>query len=94
MDLIRSIIYILNLNNEKMKKMLLNFAENLISKEQMSKIKGGCSSEIVCQVEVSYPGGYYISTGQCGSSNLAECQSYQPPCPTGSCSMTCDYYYG
>lgn len=77
-----------------MKSLLMKFADNVLSKEDLKALKGGKMPNIVCTVTVSYPGGYSTYMGQCASSSLSECQSYSPPCPVGTCTMECDYFLG
>jgi hypothetical protein len=59
-----------------MKKKLINFAENIISKEQMSKIKGGCGGDGSCSASLD-----------CGNSQIT-CNSLQGNCQTSHSSET------
>lgn len=54
-----------------MKKILKNFAESLISRDQMKKIKGGCESG-TCDVSITCSSG--SKTISCGGSN-GKCKS-------------------
>ncbi len=47
-----------------MKKMLLNFADSLISKEQMSKIKDGCGY-VQCSWTQCWGGDCFDKSGSC-----------------------------
>ncbi|WP_313977595.1 hypothetical protein [Xanthocytophaga flavus] len=55
-----------------MKKAILNFADRLLSKEQMKKIRGGCDqncgTENYYRCVITYPGGLTYSGPGCGPS--------------------------
>ncbi len=60
--------------------MLLNFADSLITKEQMSKVKGGCGGGCTFTFDIGYSG----------------CQTTGPisfyPCSQSSAVSTCEAY--
>ena len=57
-----------------MKKAILGFADRLLSKEQMKKVRGGCGGGgITCYYTI---GGYTYPPGPCGSNNISSCLSY------------------
>jgi len=63
-----------------MKKLVLNFANNLLSKEQMKNVKGGT---IYCTITTD---GVQTS-GACGSSDMNDCYAYS----TDYCSQQYEY---
>lgn len=71
--------------------MFLNFAEQMLSKDQMKKVKGGCGSGVTCTVTCHFQGGpSYSYTGSCGAGSISACMNASPAgigsnCNTSSC---------
>ncbi len=58
-----------------MKKLLMNFADNVLSREQMKSLKGG--DGYTCYTYTTYSDGQQIENeGECAGSSRSECESY------------------
>ena len=66
-----------------MKTLISSFENSVLSREQMKSVKGGIS----CKTTYYLGNGQtYSSWGECGSDDIAECESYQPACSGMTCS--------
>lgn len=57
-----------------MQKSILNFSENVLSRDEMKQVKGG---DIYCTISIN-GGGYngYTDTGLCSGSTVDQCNTY------------------